>query len=74
MHDTLAQDINAAERLLADIDDNPLHPANDARHPGHGASVQAYHQIEQWCLSLRLQQAKKAVKWAAVGTCLDEAV
>jgi hypothetical protein len=39
-----------AIRLLDEIDGDPLHPVNDARHPKHQACVQAYDELEQWCV------------------------
>lgn len=60
------EDIKAAVALLADIDGNPHHPANNARHPEHAASVAAYRQLDQWCMDQRVRKAKKAVKWEFV--------
>lgn len=41
--------LREAMQLLNDIENNPLHPANDARHPDHHASVLACQELEQWC-------------------------
>jgi hypothetical protein len=49
----LLERIKAAETLLADIDNNPLHPANNARHPEHSISVQAYQALADWCQGQR---------------------
>jgi hypothetical protein len=35
--------------ILNDIDNNTLHPINDARHPLHPACVKAYGELIQWC-------------------------
>jgi len=45
----LVDRIREAQTLMEDIDNNPLHPANDARHPEHAASLEAYRALEQWC-------------------------
>jgi len=41
--------LREATQLLDDIQNDPLHPANDARHPDHHASVSACQELEQWC-------------------------
>lgn len=64
------EDIKAAVALLADIDGNPHHPANNARHPEHAASVAAYRQLDQWCIDQRRLYAKQAATWATI----DQAV
>jgi hypothetical protein len=40
--------LREAIKLLTEIDNNPMHPANDARHPDHHTSIRAYQELEQW--------------------------
>ena len=43
--------LREAIRLLDEIDDDPLHPANDARHIDHQTCVKAYQELESWVSS-----------------------
>jgi len=45
--------IREAETLMEAINNNPLHPVNDARHPEHAISVQAYQALADWCQGQR---------------------
>lgn len=40
--------LREAIRLLDEINDDPLHPANDNRHPDHEACLKAYQELEVW--------------------------
>lgn len=40
--------LREAIRLLDEINDDPLHPANDNRHPDHEACLNAYQELEAW--------------------------
>lgn len=51
--------LREATRLLAEIDDNPSHPANDARHPAHQKCLKAYEALEHWCDEQRLLLVKQ---------------
>lgn len=50
--------LRQAMRLLTEIDDNPVHPANDSRHPEHLACLQAYSDLEQWVTEQQALRAK----------------
>jgi len=41
-------ELREAVRLLREINDDPLHPANDRRHSGHNACLKAYQELEEW--------------------------
>lgn len=43
-------ELREAMRLLDEINDNPLHPVNDKRHPGHEACLKAYQELEVWVM------------------------
>jgi len=50
--------LRQAMRLLAEIDDNPVHPTNDSRHPEHSACLQAYSDLEHWVTEQQTLRAK----------------
>ncbi|MFU8789521.1 MAG: hypothetical protein ACNA7G_10855 [Methylobacter sp.] len=43
-------ELEAVMRLLEAIDDDPLHPANDARHPLHQSCLVGYGEMQDWVL------------------------
>lgn len=42
--------LRKAIRLLDEINSDPLHPANDKRHPDHEACLNAYQELEVWVM------------------------
>jgi len=50
--------LRRATHLLSEIDSNPAHPANNARHPAHDKCLKAYEQLEAWCLEQQLMLGK----------------
>ena len=50
--------LNEATQVLFEIDNNPTHPVNNARHPAHSQCVKAYERLEAWCLEQQLMLSK----------------
>lgn len=50
MNTTDETELREATQLLREIDGNPMHPANDSRHPDHEACLKAYQELEAWVM------------------------
>lgn len=55
-------ELREAIRLLDEIDGDPLHPANDKRHPNHVVSVKSYWELRAWCDDQQELLAKERLK------------
>ncbi len=49
---SLNLELRDAQRIIDDVRENPLHPANDKRHPLHQKALDAVFSLEQWVFEL----------------------
>ena len=64
----LDRELRDAQRIIDDVRDNPLHPANDRRHPLHRQALAAIFALEEKVFelavpdnTLRINKSKTAV-------------
>ncbi len=49
---SLNLELRDAQRIIDDVRENPLHPANDKRHPLHQKALDAVFSLEHWVFEL----------------------
>ena len=45
-------ELRDAQRIIDEVHENPLHPANDRRHPLHQKALAAIYSLEAWVFEL----------------------
>ena len=45
-------ELRDAQRIIDEVHENPLHPANDRRHPLHQKALAAIYSLEAWVFKL----------------------
>ena len=60
-------ELRDAQRIIDDVHDNPLHPANDKRHPLHQQALTAMYSLEAWVFKLAVPDNILRVNTAKVG-------
>ncbi len=51
---TTQYELRYAQRIIDEVHENPLHPANDRLHPSHEKALAAIYSLEEWVFKLAI--------------------
>jgi len=61
-------ELRDAQRIIDEVHENPLHPANDRRHPLHQKFLAAIYSLEAWVFELAIPDNTLRVNISKIAT------
>ena len=61
-------ELRDAQRIIDEVHENPLHPANDRRHPLHQKALAAIYSLEAWVFELAIPDNTLRVNISKIAT------